>query len=268
MPVDGGARSGAVRDPNVQLRGVSEIATKGVCPGPTGRVLFSTGPQFSRIRALQYSGVVYRLALGALMRAHGSRSLFIAVAVFTPFLFGCVKANASPFVLDYSITQVGSEYQYNFDLVLNNNDGSWVSGDVFNIFIIGDAASGNTPPFGNTASFFTTLPAGPGWVATTTMGGHNGPTLADDVPGGYIPAGLGASITFTGLSTAYVGSGDLLWSILGSPSNSITNFEVAQFQGAVPAPIAGAGLPGMVTVLIGGGLVAWWRRKRTAQAVP
>jgi hypothetical protein len=36
----------------------------------------------------------------------------------------------------------------------------------------------------------------------------------------------------------------------------------------VPTPIAGAGLPGMMTVLGGGGLLGWWRRRKKIAELP
>ena len=53
-------------------------------------------------------------------------------------LLGLSPANAVPFTLDYSVTPAGANYQYNFSLVLDNNDSSWVAGQQFNWLVVGD----------------------------------------------------------------------------------------------------------------------------------
>jgi PEP-CTERM motif len=152
-------------------------------------------------------------------------------------LLSTVSASiATPFTLSYSVTDVGPNFQYNFDLTLDNHDNSWSPGSAYDWFIVGDAPSGASP-FSEGGNFFTSLPSG--WSASTSGGGHNGPTLVSSTfPNpGYVPAAVGDSIFFTGLSSTFLGAGDLLWSNLLWSNGAVgANFEIAQLTSAVPEP--------------------------------
>jgi hypothetical protein len=152
-----------------------------------------------------------------------------------------LAAHAStPLAMSYTITPTATgAYTYHFELTLANRDGSWFSGMNFNWIVFGDGFPHTTLPdfVGDVAS----LVGGPFTSFTTSTGGNNGPTLLSFVPtvaaGGWVPAAVGESITWSGESSAYVGRGSMRFSnAQGSPDNPAV-YEVATLL-PVPEPSA------------------------------
>ena len=81
------------------------------------------------------------------------------------------------------------------------------------------------------------------------------------------------SVTDTDGATKFAGPDNIIYffmddfqTLLNFPPEAGSGFvdfiQVTVPPAAVPTPIAGAGLPGMITVLAGCGLLVWWRRRQ------
>ena len=177
-------------------------------------------------------------------------------------------ANATPFLVEYTVTDLGGSYRYDFKVTLDNNDASWAAGQVFDWFSFGnqDPETGSGGAFGDPV--FLSSPAF--FRETSSSGGLNGPTLCDSTAGpscafddgGYVPTALNEMFTFSIAASTFLGAGELFWSNLSASAGNTATREIAVFNGLVsdvPLPA------GALLFLTGfGGVIAARSRKKIA----
>jgi hypothetical protein len=148
------------------------------------------------------------------------------VAIATTVLAFSITSptHATPLRLDYTVEDLGGGlFDYDFRLVVDNNDQSYVPGQGWNWIIFGDirGPSGNTPsPLTNWVGDLSN--SSPFITGFSESGGfHNGPTLlgtdnefTESVLAVWKPKGVGDFLQWSGNSTANLLQGDLLFSTL------------------------------------------------------
>jgi hypothetical protein len=235
--------------------------------------------------------VLYR-CVGCSVRVLRLLGAVVAALVFSvTTVGGAAAATLTPLSLSYSITaQTGGTYLYDFDLVLDNNDGSWVAGQQWDWIVFGDrqgsgsAASGFCPTGCGSGVVGNIAIITPGWQPNTSGGGMQGPMIQyGGSPGlpGWQPSAVGERVEWTYTSNILL-QNNLYWStVVRTPNTNGASYNLATLTSATLIP-PGNAVPEPTTwaLMIGGFGAAgvalrrrqrryrWWSGSATAPRAP
>lgn len=106
------------------------------------------------------------------MKLQYNALLKLVALMFIGSLFGAGSLNAVPMTMQYQVADLGGGiYQYDFILVVDNNDNSYAAGQGWGWLIFGDQQSASSPLTGWTIGTGQ-LPVGPWTGMSSSGGGH------------------------------------------------------------------------------------------------
>ena len=189
---------------------------------------------------------------------------FVGLATVLCVMGQSSTAVATPFRVDFVLSPLlTGDFQYDFTLTLDNNDGSWSLGQQFDWFSFGNQTDAGAS--GGAFGTWTWLSSPSGFFRTASSGGANGPTLCWGATscsfsdGGYVPTFVGQSISWSGFSSIDLSSNGILWSNL---TTSGPNFAIFASANNLTAPEPST----LALFATGLGLLAFlgWRRRGAA----
>jgi hypothetical protein len=173
---------------------------------------------------------------------------FIKLVAGAALLLLTSSSFAIPLTLNYQVTDLGSTYQYDFELVLDNHDNSWVAGQEWDWFVFGDRKGSflEEPAFDCAGWHWLSVPVGFGGNDNNcSSGGHQGPLLYVGVSPafpGWSPAVIGESIQWSGTYNQFVGLADMWWAPVLGPIGTNGFHQAGNVSLPEPAPFLLLGL--------------------------